>query len=245
MRGMYTVWCVGWLVLLFLLLFPFIVVLCQRESWKPLAHQTVRLWAKLFFGVIGLSIRVNGSFRPEPGQAYVYCANHFSYLDIAVMMWLTPGYFAFVGKHDVKRIPLLGYVFAKLYIQVDREALRSRAASLVKSRQALAAGRSIVIFPEGGIQASEFPEMAPFKDGAFTIAIRQQVPIVPVTLVNNYLLLPDALPIHMHRLPVEVVVHEPIPTTGLTLPDLARLREETFRVIDSALPRRVESPKMA
>ncbi len=239
-RLLYTVWCVLVFAVLFLLLVPFVLL----GSWLvgktdrfglQLAHGAIRLWGILAFVFMAIPIRVEWRFRPTPGQAYVYCANHFSYFDIAVLGVMVPGLYAFIGKKSVRKLPLFGYMYARLHILVDRSNARSRASSLSRCIQTLAQGRSIIIFPEGGIQAENPPRMCPFKEGAFTMAIQQQVPLVPLTLLNNYRILPDNGPFRVHWQPVRVVVHKPIPTTGLTQADAAALRERTYRIIDHEL----------
>jgi len=222
-------------VVLYLFLFPIQFVFLQRDAWKPLAHKINYIWGTLFFMGAGIPVRVEYRFKPEPKGVYVFCANHFSYLDIAVMGVIVKNFYAFVGKSDVKTIPLLGYMFAKLHVQVDRDQPNSRAYSLAKSIRTLASGRSIMIFPEGGIRATDPPQMVPFKDGAFTMAIQQQVPIVPVTLLNNYAILPDKSPIRFHWHPLRAVIHPPIETVGMTQDDVTRLKEETYNIIDREL----------
>lgn len=243
---LYTAWCVLIFSLTFLLMVPFVLLGSWLASNKSsfglrLAHGAIRTWGYLAFPLVGMPIRVDWRFRPERGKAYVYCANHFSYLDIAVLGVVIPGLYAFIGKIGVKKIPLFGYMFAKLHVMVDRSSAESRAYSLTKCMRTLASGRSIIIFPEGGIKAPLKPDgspptmVYPFKDGAFTMAIQQQVPIVPVTLLNNYRLLPDASPFQVHWGAVKIIVHEPISTTGLTPKDVNDLRERTYRVIEDAL----------
>ncbi|WP_420148333.1 lysophospholipid acyltransferase family protein [Spirosoma sp.] len=232
---LYTIWCAIWLVSLYLVLFPFQFVFLQRNEWKPLAHKINAIWGKLFFLGVGISVRVEYRFKPDPRGVYVICANHFSYLDIAAMGVIIDNYYAFVGKSEVKHIPLLGYMFAKLHVQVDRSQPNSRAYSLAKSIRTLASGRSIMIFPEGGIRAPEPPQMVAFKDGAFKMAIQQQVPIVPITLLNNYQILPDKSPIRFHRHVLRAVIHPPIETVGMTQTDVDRLKQETYQIIDTEL----------
>ncbi|GAB4036282.1 lysophospholipid acyltransferase family protein [Spirosoma jeollabukense] len=237
MQLLYTIWCAVYLVALYIVLFPIQFVCLQRDDWKPLAHKINYIWGKLFFIGIGMPVRVERRFHPDPNQTYVFCANHFSYLDIAAMGLIVRNYYAFVGKSDVKQIPLIGYMFAKLHVQVDRNQPNSRAYSLAKSIRTLASGRSIMIFPEGGIRATEIPQMVPFKDGAFTMAIQQQVPIVPITLLNNYQILPDESPVRFHWHPLRAIVHPPIETAGMTQDDVERLKQETYRIIDTELMR--------
>jgi len=235
MRLIYTIWCIFWLFLIFLLLFPLVYICLQREQWKPYAHWLNRLWGKLFFAVAGIKIEIEQRYSLDPKQVYVFCANHFSYLDIAVMGVVLDNYFAFVGKHDVKNIPLFGYMFRKLHIQVNRESSQSRVGSLSKAIKTLAQGRSIVIYPEGGIRTKKPPQMHAFMDGAFKMAIQQQVPIVPVTLLNNYKILPDEGKLRLYRNPLRAVVHEPLSTLGLTQADTTTLKEKCFQIINETL----------
>ena len=235
MRLLYTIWCAVCLIGLYLILFPVQFVFLQRDAWKPLAHRINAIWGRLFFTLVGIPIRIEHRFRPDPMQVYVFCANHFSYIDIAVMGVVVKNYYAFVGKSDVKTIPLLGYMFAKLHVQVDRTQPNSRAYSLAKSIRTLQAGRSIMIFPEGGIVTENIPQMAPFRDGAFTMAIQQQVPIVPITLLTNYRILPDGGRVRMHWYPMRAVVHPPIETAGMTQEDVDGLKEKTYQVINAEL----------
>ena len=232
---LYTIWCTICFVILYILLFPIQFVFLQRDSWKPMAHEINRIWGKLFFICAGMPVRVEYRFRPDPKGVYVFCANHFSYLDIAAMGVIVDNYYAFIGKSEVKRIPLLGYMFAKLHVQVDRNQSNSRAYSLAKSIRTLASGRSIMIFPEGGIHTKAPPKMIPFKDGAFTMAIQQQVPVVPITLLDNYRILPDKSPIRFHWHPLRAVIHAPIETAGLTQEDMEKLKQKTYTVINNEL----------
>jgi 1-acyl-sn-glycerol-3-phosphate acyltransferase len=252
---LYTAWCVLVFALTFVLMLPFVLLGSWLASNKSqvglrLAHGAIRTWGYLAFPLIGMPIRVDWQFRPERGKAYVYCANHFSYLDIAVLGVIIPGLYAFIGKIGVRKIPLFGYMFAKLHVMVDRSSAESRAYSLNKCIRTLASGRSIIIFPEGGIHAKNPPDgspptmVYPFKDGAFTMAIQQQVPIVPVSLLNNYLILPDEKPFRVRWAPVRIVVHEPISTNGLTQSDANTLREQTYRVIEETLTVQGSRPKV-
>ncbi len=232
---LYTVWAAFWLIVLFLILFPFFWIFLQKEEWKPKAHYLNRLWGKLYFPIVGIPIKVEYRFNPDVHQAYVFCANHFSYLDIAAMGVVLKNYYAFVGKSAIKKVPLFGYMFSKLHIQVDREDKGSRAKSMTRSIRALQSGRSIVIFPEGGIKTKRPPQMhKPFKDGAFMMAIQQQVPVVPISFLNNYKIMFDNQP-PLSRHILKVVVHEPIETKGMTQDDIEILKTRVYEVIQGEL----------
>lgn len=233
---LYTVWCGFWFVLFFLLLFPFTWLFLQKDAWKPYAHYINRLWGKLFFPMAGIRFDITYHYKPAPRGTYVFCGNHFSYLDIATMGVIVNNYYAFVGKHGVKTVPLFGYMFSKLHIQVNREKGESRAYSLTKSIRTLASGRSVMIFPEGGIVTKSVPQLhQPLQKGAFVMAIQQQVPIVPVSLLTNHELLPDQAPLRLRPGKVRAIVHAPIPTVGLTQEDVPALMQRWAEVVQGEL----------
>ena len=110
-------------------------------------------------------------------------------------------------------------MFAKLHIQVDRDKGHSRAYSLNKSIKTLASGRSVMVFPEGGILTKNPPHLhLPLQKGAFIMAIQRQVPLVPVTLHTNHQLLPDKTPI-----------------LGMSQEDVPRLMEMWREVVEESL----------
>ncbi|MCU0355211.1 MAG: 1-acyl-sn-glycerol-3-phosphate acyltransferase [Cytophagales bacterium] len=237
MRRLYSIWCYFWFVLLFLLLFPFFWLFLQRETWHPKAHYLNRLWGHLYFPICGLPISVEHRTQLSRNQTYVFCANHFSYLDIAVMGVVLPHYYAFIGKSQIAKVPLFGYMFRKLHIPVNRESKMERYRILQKAVAFLKQGRSVVIFPEGGIRSNNPPQLAPFKDGAFRMAIETQTPVVPVTFPHNWEILPDDGRLLFRHRRIRAVVHEPIPTAHLTIEDLEKLKDQTYAVIAEELAR--------
>lgn len=232
---LYTLWVAFWFVFLFVLLFPFFWVFLQKPEWKSKAHYLNRLWGKIFFPLAGISINVQYDFEPDVNKTYVFCANHFSYLDIAVMGMIIKNYYAFVGKASLTGVPLFGYMFAKLHIQVDRNDKNSRVTSMNRSIKALQSGRSVMIFPEGGIWSKTFPDMAlPLKDGGFVMAIQQQIQIIPITLLNNFKIMPEGkLAIYPQTL--RAIVHQPLETVGMTTDNIEELKTRFYGVVQQAL----------
>lgn len=231
----YTLWVVFWFVFLFMLLFPFFWLFLQKPAWKPKAHSLNRWWSKIFFSIVGIPIKVQYEFEPDVNKTYVFCANHFSYVDIAVMGIIIKNYFAFVGKASIKRVPLFGYMFAKLHIPVDRDDKNSKFTSMKRSLQALKSGRSIMIFPEGGIWSENLPKMSlPLKNGGFAMAIKQQIPIVPISLLNNYKIIrEDEFAVYPQT--IRAIVHQPIETVGMTNDNIEELKMKFYEVVQAAL----------
>ena len=113
-------------------------------------------------------------------------------------------------------------------VPIDAKSGRSAIAGMLRGVKALQAGMPLFLFPEGG--RAEHGKMTPFQSGAAFMAIKAQVPLVPLALIGTY----ELLPIHTYHLtprPLKVVVGEPIPTTGLTTRDADALTELLFQEI--------------
>ncbi|MES2733891.1 MAG: lysophospholipid acyltransferase family protein [Bacteroidota bacterium] len=217
------------------MLFPFFFIFLQKESWKPLAHYLNKLWAQLYFPLCAIPVEVHYVSPLDPHKPYLFCANHTSYLDIALMGLVVPHYFAFIGKSSLKKIPLFGYMFRKLHIDVDRSSWVKSHQTFRKALEVLSQGRSIVVFPEGGMVTKAPPALTPFKDGPFRMAIEQQVPVVPITLPYNWIVLPDDNRLLFTRHLLKAIVHTPISTQGLTLADVSQLKQQAYQVIENEL----------
>ena len=226
----HTGWCIFWLILIFLCLFPFIWLCIVIKPLNRYGTWLCNIWADLFFPIAGMPVQMVRETQLNPQASYVFVANHFSYLDVAIGMKIVRNYFSYMGKSSVKKIPLLGYMFAKLHIQVDRSDKNSRANAIVRSQKALESGRSLFIMPEGGIVSEEIPQMKqPFKDGAFSLAIEGKVPIVPITIVNLHKIMPGTT--IRWGIP-KVVVHTPISTEGK---NIETLKQEVYTVIQTCI----------
>lgn len=237
LRTLYTIYGSILFVVIFLLLMPFFLLVIAIPSFqKRHTHTVNKVWAIFFFTLIGMRVRNRFKNQIDRKRQYIICANHFSYLDIAVLGF-SPIPFVFVGKSELAKIPLFGYMFKKLHITVDRNSVRGRYETFRLSKEALDKGYNLCIFPEGGILTKQPPRMTRFKDGAFRMAIEKQIPVLPVTLPYNWIILPDKSPLRLRYHKAEVVFHEPIETKGLTLDDADMLKQKVFRIIDNELHR--------
>ena len=219
--------------ILFLLFFPLLLIPIISPKQFQLVGMINRWWAKSLFTLIFLSYKVECHSKLNPATQYIFCPNHFSYLDIPTM-GLNPINTIFVGKSEMEDIPLFGFMYSRLHITVDRTKLRSKFITLQRSLKALEEGKSLVIYPEGGIITQHPPHMVKFKDGAFRAAINKQIAIVPVTIPHNWIIMPDP-PKHLHRGKIVVTFHEPIETKDMTIQNVDELKQRVFDVIDSEL----------
>jgi 1-acyl-sn-glycerol-3-phosphate acyltransferase len=239
-RTVHTVYGFFIFSLLLILLFPFFLVPIIFPSQFKLTGIINRWWAKLMFIFVFLPYEVECRSKLDPKRTYIFCSNHFSYLDIPAM-GLNPINAIFVGKNSIAKVPLFGFMYRKLHITVDRRSLRSRSNTVINSLKAIDDGKSLVIYPEGGMATTEPPKMSNFKDGAFRAAIEKQIPIVPVTIPFNWIILPDQKPLRLHRGKVKVIFHEPIETKGMTNGDVKKLKEEVYSVIALELEKQNKS----
>nr|WP_155212445.1 lysophospholipid acyltransferase family protein [Fulvivirga aurantia] len=221
----------------FAILFVFIFLLLLIPIAFPKQHHLVgvfnRLWARIFFPLVFIPTKVEYRLPVDKSKQYIFCPNHFSYLDIPTM-GLNRFNSIFVGKSDMEKIPFFGFMYRKLHITVNRESLKSRYNTLLKTMEAIDEGKNLTIFPEGGMITKNPPQMARFKDGAFRAAIEKQIPIIPVTIPHNWIILPDSVWLPNIKT-LKIIFHEPIDTQGLTLADINTLKEKTYNVIDTEL----------
>jgi 1-acyl-sn-glycerol-3-phosphate acyltransferase len=196
--------------------------------------KTARLWARSLLAIAGVRVKIEGLEKLKPGRSYVFASNHLSYMDTPVILANIPADFRFMAKDGLFKIPLLGTHLGQAgHIPVPRHDPRaavktmSVAADTIRSRNI-----SLLIFPEGG--RSRDGVLQPFKDGAAYIAIKADVPLVPLAISGTR----QVLAMHsatFHRGQVTVRIGDPIPTTGLTLHGRKTITEESRQQVVSLL----------
>lgn len=233
-RRIYSVWAIL-SIATFFVVFIIPQILCIPFTRAHfLALRLNHLWALGFFRLAFLPVKKDWRFKLDPTQQYILCANHFSYLDIPAL-GLFPKPFKFVGKSQLSKIPLFGLMYNKIHITVNRSSYKSRAMSLAKARSALKSGFSLGFFPEGGIRLKEFPNMVNFQDGAFRLAVEHNIPIIPVSFLDNHFILPDDDLFLITRKTCRIVYHEPIIPQTASEEEIKKLKSDVHRVIQDEL----------
>ncbi len=233
MRRIYSIYIAIIFLLLALIVVPSVLILYKLGA-KRMALGIHPLWARSFFFLIFIPVEIDYQFKPDKKGQYIFCSNHFSFIDIPVFAFL-PNPFKYIGKSSITKVPLFGYMFKKIHIAVNRSDPQSRLASVKASKRALDEGFSLAFFPEGGILTKEPPAMVSFKDGAFRLAVDHNIPIVPVTLPFDHEILPDDNKFLFKRRKCKIIVHPPI-YPGLNCANDARLlKEKTYEIISSEL----------
>jgi len=175
-------------------------------------------YADLSTALTGVEVQVDGEEHLWSHRPAVFIFNHQSGLDPILMSRLLRRDYVGVAKQELKDTPIIGRL-AELAgtVFVERGDRAKAIDSLKGAEEAVRQGLSIMIAPEGTRSATK--RLGPFKKGAFRMAMKTGVPIVPIVIKNAH----DALPRHalvIRPATVEVVVHPPISTEGWKLEDL-------------------------
>lgn len=237
LRYVWAVYFFIWFLIVFLLLYPFFILFLSREEWYKYAHRLRALWGRIIMAFSGLFPQTQFEEKLDKNQQYIFVANHFSYLDILSLNVQVGQYFRFLAKSELSKIPLFKIFFRTIDISVDRKSIRASVTAYQLAEESIQNEDSLGIFPEGGI-ANQVPKMVKFKTGAFRLAIQEDVPIVPVSILDNWKRLPQG-GFHSGGTPgkMRMVVHKPIETKELTDKDLSKLIESTYNIIQNSIDR--------
>jgi 1-acyl-sn-glycerol-3-phosphate acyltransferase len=186
-------------------------------------HGCARIWSGLILKTSRIRVTVEGLENAGRGTPMIFCVNHQSSMDIPVLLVNLPFQFRFIAKRSLFRYPFMGWHLRRSgHIAVARDRPGEARRSLNEAVRKIREGYPVVVFPEGG--RSRTGEILRFKSGAFRLAVLSGVPVTPVTLNGTRAVLkPDT--VHVRSGHVEMIVHPPIPTEGLTGADVDDLTE--------------------
>ena len=192
-------------------------------------HAIAHVWARTFLWLSLSPVKLVGLEHLRKGETAVYASNHLSYYDTPMLFSKLPFQFRIVAKQGLWKVPFIGwYLNRSGQVPVDQSSARAAISSLSRGVKTLQAGLPLMIFPEGGRSATGEPKE--FVSGAAWMAIKAGVPIVPITLVGTYELLPIHV-YHLHPRPLAIVIGEPISTEGMTTRDADALTKRVRQVI--------------
>lgn len=193
-------------------------------------HWFSTTWSWLIMKTIFSPVKVTGLDKIDLSKPHVYAVNHASALDIPVLYANLPFHFRIAFKKELLSYPVVGWQLKRSgQVCIDQQNPSHSISSIRAALKGLKAGLPLVIFPEGG--RTPDGEIKPFLSGAFFLAIRAQVDVVPVALVGTYELLPMNT-YHIKSRPLEMRVGEPISTIGLKGHDLPALSAQVQKAIE-------------
>ena len=144
-----------------------------------LIYNICTAWADTWFFLVGIRHTNINHKKLEKGQPYIFVANHISYLDAALVAKVIRKPIRPLGKVELGRIPLFGFIYRKAIVSVDRSSAINRGRSIDRMKAVLRKDISILVFPEGTFNETHKP-LEEFYSGAFRIAIETATPIKPI-----------------------------------------------------------------
>ncbi len=193
-------------------------------------HWFSRAWSWCIMKTIMSPVKVTGLDKIDTTKPHVYAVNHASAMDIPVLYVYLPFQFRIVFKKELLAYPIVGWQLKRSgQVCIDQQKPTNSIAAIRSAVKSLKAGMPLVIYPEGG--RTPDGEIKPFLPGAFFLAIKAQVDIVPVALIGTYELLPmDTY--HIKCRPLEMRVGEPISTAGMSMRGLEAVSEQVRKAME-------------
>jgi 1-acyl-sn-glycerol-3-phosphate acyltransferase len=202
-------------------------------------HGFARFWSLLIMKIIRSPTTVIGLDKIDTSKPHVYAVNHASALDIPVLYVYLPFQFRIAFKKELLAYPIVGWHLKRSgQVCVDQQNPAASIGSIRSALKSLKGGVPLVIFPEGG--RTPDGQVKPFLPGAFFLAIKAQVDIVPVALVGTYELLPMNT-YHIKCRPLEMRVGQPISTARYTLRDMEELSDRVHQAVEDLYSKPVVS----
>jgi 1-acyl-sn-glycerol-3-phosphate acyltransferase len=207
-----------------------IVTLPMGKKDGHLFHALSRFWAKAILSTCGITVRVRGLENIVRGQSYVYVSNHASLFDIPVVLASIPDQIRIVYKKELEVVPIFGWGLKwGHYIGIDRRKGSEARRSLEEAAEKIRRGASVLLFAEGTRTLDG--KLQPFKRGAFNLALRAGVPVVPLTVNGTFTIMPKHS-VSVRPGTVTLVLDTPIETCGVEGKDAERrLMDQVFAAI--------------
>jgi len=218
-------------------IFSLIAIPFGRIRGGNLIYGACIVWADIWFALVFIFHRNIYLEEPKKGQAYIYVANHISYLDATIVPKTLRHPIRALGKVEMAKVPIFGMIYKNAIVTVDRTSTENRAKSVLLLKSILRKGISILVFPEGTFNTTHKP-LKEFYNGAFRIALETGTPIKPLLLLNAYDRMNYKTVFSLNPGKSRSVFLPEVPVEGLTLNDVDLLKERVFSLMEAELIKR-------
>ncbi|HUP14248.1 MAG TPA: lysophospholipid acyltransferase family protein [Niastella sp.] len=191
-------------------------------------------WSDVWFFLIGIRHRNMYEYPHDKTKQYIFVANHISYLDAPVIVKTIRQRVRALGKAEVSKVPLFGFIYRNAVVTVNRSSPAHRANSVRILKSVIRKGISIFIFPEGTFNETGKP-MKDLYDGAFRIAIETQTPIKPILFLDTWKRMHYSTPLSLSPGRCRSVFLKEIPVEGLTGKDVEMLKQKVQQLMEQKL----------
>ena len=192
-------------------------------------HKMANLWAKILLLISNTKVEVIGSENILHGKPQIFMANHQSDFDILIVLGHVPGQFRWIAKKELFNIPIFGAAMKTAgYIEIDRNNHEKAMQSMDEAALRIREGKSVMTFPEG--TRSRDGEIKAFKQGAFHLAIKSGVPIVPISIIGSGRIMPKRS-VRIKPGQIKLVIGEPIDVKSIDIEKRHELIEKVRNTI--------------
>ena len=227
----------SWFFIMFLIFFiisiPPLFLFTGIIKNNKLVCYIMKYWSRFTLIFSGVFCKISYEESLDPNKIYLFCSNHVSSLDIAVITSTIPFPIVYMGKSELCKLPIFGYFYKHNSIIVDRNNLKNSYQAFVKAGEKLDDGLNVCIFPEGGIPHPSVL-LRKFKNGVFRLATEKEINIVPITLLDNKRHFPSE---YYKGMPgfVRIKVHSPIKANNYEETSSEKLKDMIYEIIYSEL----------
>ncbi len=202
---------------------PIGMALAIAFRWKNLLYVLGHWGVAIGTSLAGIRTRVEGREHVPAGQPVVFCCNHQSNIDPPILFQALHPRLHVLFKRELTKLPLLGKAFQiGGFVPIDRVSREQSMAAIELAAESLRNGNSFLTFPEG--TRSRTGALLPFKRGPFLMALKAQVPVVPVAIQGGTASMKKGSPI-VRPATVSVRIGAPVETRGMDLSDRERLAD--------------------
>lgn len=232
-QPVFTAYAMVLFVACFFITCPFNILfsLAGNTTGRKWVNKTTRLFFESWLLLTGMPVISKGAVTDG---RFVYVSNHKSYIDDLIIFSAIRSHFRPLGKKEMAKVPLWGYLYKHIVVLVDRKSAESRARSMDEMAQVLRNECGILIFPEGTFNETNKP-LKDFYDGAFRLAISTQTPIVPIIFPDAGYRAPCAAWWKIWPGRNRCIFLPQVPVAGLETEDIARLKQEVYEKMEHAL----------
>ena len=204
------------------------------DKEKYYTGKLIKMWARWVIWSTGIQYEIDGLDNLNLDKQYIFMSNHESALDIVLGVAAIPSNLVFLAKKELFRVPVFGWAMeAAGMIKIDRQNPENARKSVSEAVETLMhSSFSTLIYPEGTRSNGE--ELLPFKKGGFILAIRTQLPVVPITILGAGNVLPKGT-LAIKKSHIKMIIDNPIPTLEMDINDKDQLLQDCRNIINQNL----------
>ena len=211
-----------------------IIIAGLFDKEKYYTGKLIKIWARWVVWSTGIQYEIDGLDNLNLDKQYIFMSNHESALDIVLGLAAIPFNIVFLAKKELFRVPIFGWAMNSAgMIKIDRQNPEIARRSVSEAVETLIQSSfSTLIYPEGTRSNGE--ELLPFKKGGFILAIRTQLPVVPITILGAGNVLPKGT-LAIKKSHIKIIIDAPIETRGMEFKNKEILVQDCRNIIHQNL----------